>query len=339
MAFTAMLCLVAQITRDIIFYAILHDTIEDDAVGPPLEAIAGGVGGGVVAIGIVVALSIFFRRSTRKPVSSQTMQNGNTTFQADIVRNPSHRRKSTCYPATSKRTHCNKQVFTHEETAFENENGLEIDDESNGGLILLPLMIIRITKNLEHPVTSQKYPLMNLNHEAFVAEFEKFSRDLVKPYVESQKKENLSKNRYKGGYKKPQQYIATLGPMSKQLENFNLFWKMIWQQRVEKIVMVTNLVENGSPKCEQYWPNQGATKTYGDKKVESRSEDEYAEFTRRVFTVAMGTEERTLHHLHFTCWPDKSIPDDITAIIEFRQRVLTTPSTLNGPTVVHCRFV
>ncbi|WAR21341.1 PTP99-like protein, partial [Mya arenaria] len=33
-----------------------------------------------------------------------------------------------------------------------------------------------------------------------------------------------------------------------------------------------------------------------------------------------GTEERTLHHMHFTCWPDKAIPDDFTAMIEFRQR-------------------
>ncbi|WAR17019.1 PTP4-like protein, partial [Mya arenaria] len=124
--------------------------------------------------------------------------------------------------------------------------------------------------------------------------------------------------------------------MSQQLEDFSLFWKMIWQQRVEKIVMVTNLIEHGTPKCEQYWPNPGAGKRYGNIKVESRSEDEYAEFTRRALSVTMGTEERTLHHLHFTCWPDKAIPDDVTAMIEFRQRVMSTPNTLNGPTVVHC---
>ncbi|WAR17663.1 PTPRT-like protein, partial [Mya arenaria] len=141
------------------------------------------------------------------------------------------------------------------------------------------------------------------------------------------------------GYKKPKQYIATLGPMSQQIGDFGLFWKMIWQQKVEKIVMVTNLIEQGSPKCEQYWPNPGTTKKYGDIKVESCSDDEYAEFTRRVFTVTMGSEERTLYHLHFTCWPDKAIPDDVTAMIEFRQRVQSTPSTLNGPTVGQYQFL
>ncbi|XP_052763029.1 receptor-type tyrosine-protein phosphatase kappa-like isoform X1 [Mya arenaria] len=349
----------------------------ENEVGLPVEAIAGG--GGVVVICIVVALSIVIRRSIRKPVSSQTMQNGNTTFQADIIKENETeskiKRKSSeqNQPATRQQanepTSVKQQVSTHEETAFQNENGLEIDDESNGVLDTSSTDDHTYYNELGTSSNKSKIPIDQLvkyvdgkNHEAFVAEFEMFSRGLVKPYVESQKKENLSKNRYKGiypyddsrvivagsdgsdyinasfidGYKKPKQYIATLGPMSKQLEDFSLFWKMIWQQRVEKIVMVTNLVENGSPKCEQYWPNQGASKTYGDIKVESRSEDEYAEFTRRAFTVAMGTEERTLHHLHFTCWPDKSIPDDITAIIEFRQRVLTTPSTLNGPTVVHC---
>ncbi|WAR17026.1 PTPRT-like protein [Mya arenaria] len=248
----------------------------NDEVGLPVEAIAGG--GGVVVICIVVALSIVIRRSIRKPVSSQTMQNGNTTFQADIIKENETeskiKRKSSeqNQPATRQQanepTSVKQQVSTHEETAFQNENGLEIDDESNGVLDTSSTDDHTYYNELGTSSNKSKIPIDQLvkyvdgkNHEAFVAEFE--------------------------GYKKPKQYIATLGPMSKQLEDFSLFWKMIWQQRVEKIVMVTNLVENGSPKCEQYWPNQGASKTYGDIKVESRSEDEYAEFTRRAFTVAM----------------------------------------------------
>ncbi|WAR18032.1 PTPRK-like protein, partial [Mya arenaria] len=140
------------------------------------------------------------------------------------------------------------------------------------------------------------------------------------------------------GYKKRKEYIATLGPMSQQLgDEFEPFWRMVWQQKVEKIVMVTNLIENASPKCEQYWPNVGTSKMYGEFKITSHSEDMYAEFTRRALTITRSSEERTLYHLHFTCWPDKGIPDDVTAIIEFRQRVLNTPTSYKGPTVVHCR--
>ncbi|WAR17017.1 hypothetical protein MAR_031611 [Mya arenaria] len=216
----------------------------ENEVGLPVEAIAGG--GGVVVICIVVALSIVIRRSIRKPVSSQTMQNGNTTFQADIIKENETeskiKRKSSeqNQPATRQQanepTSVKQQVSTHEETAFQNENGLEIDDESNGVLDTSSTDDHTYYNELGTSSNKSKIPIDQLvkyvdgkNHEAFVAEFEMFSRGLVKPYVESQKKENLS-------------------PMSKQLEDFSLFWKMIWQQRVEKIVMVTNLVENG----EQY---------------------------------------------------------------------------------------
>ncbi|XP_052762247.1 receptor-type tyrosine-protein phosphatase S-like [Mya arenaria] len=254
-------------------------------------------------------------------------------------------------------------------TASEHDIDLDIDDESNEVLensskddqTYYNEAGLSTNKSMIPAGQLVKY-VDGKTHEAYSAEFENFSPGLVKPYVVSQKRENVTKNRYKGiypyddsrvkvtvsggsdyvnasfidGYKGPNQYIATLGPMSQQLGDFSLFWKMIWQQRVEKIVMVTNLIEQGSPKCEQYWPNPGTARMYDDMKVESRSEDEYADFTRRTFTVTMGSKERTLHHLHFTCWPDKAIPDDVTSMKEFRQRVLITPSTLNGPTVVHC---
>ncbi|XP_052763016.1 receptor-type tyrosine-protein phosphatase kappa-like [Mya arenaria] len=366
-------------------------TIKEEKVtaGPPVGAIAGGVSGGIVVIiAVAVALVFFRRRSTRLPASRQTKGNGNKTFQANITDERNKETQDRTYynegqvkrestkpiptisrPPANKPNAAKQQVSAHEETAFESEIDLEIDNESNGALGNFSKDDQTYYNELGPSTNKSKVHINQLlkyvdgkTHDAFSAEFEKFSLGLVKPYVESQKRENMTKNRYKGiypyddsrvkvtgsggsdyinasfidGYKKPKQYIATLGPMSQQLDDFSLFWKMIWQQRVEKVVMVTNLIEHGSPKCEQYWPNPGASRMYGEIKVESRSEDEYAEFTRRALTMTMGTEERTLHHLHFTCWPDKAIPDDVTAMIEFRQRVQSTPSTLNGPTVVHC---
>ncbi|WAR16856.1 PTPRC-like protein [Mya arenaria] len=142
------------------------------------------------------------------------------------------------------------------------------------------------------------------------------------------------------GFRKRNAYIAALGPMAKQLGDFGQFWRMVWQQKVEKIVMVTNFVEGEKTKCEQYWPDHGQRKLYGDIEVVCKVERLYADFIWRQLTLSKGKhnfEERNLHHLQFTAWPDKDIPDDVTSIIELRQKVNALPSTFNGPVIVHCR--
>lgn len=55
-------------------------------------------------------------------------------------------------------------------------------------------------------------------------------------------------------------YIATQGPLP---ETFADFWRMVWQCDVQTIVMLTHLEERSRTKCDQYWPNKGAT-TYGN---------------------------------------------------------------------------
>ncbi len=41
------------------------------------------------------------------------------------------------------------------------------------------------------------------------------------------------------------------GPMSATI---NDFWRMIWENKLPTIVMVTKLVENAREKCSCYWP-------------------------------------------------------------------------------------
>ncbi|WAR16689.1 PTPRC-like protein [Mya arenaria] len=129
-----------------------------------------------------------------------------------------------------------------------------------------------------------------------------------------------------------------IGPMVKQLGDFGQFWQMVWQQKVEKIVMLTNLVEGTKTKCEQYWPDFYQRKMFGDIKVVCNDEKLYADFIWRHFTLSKKSEKRSLHHLQYTSWPDKDIPDDVTSFIEFRQRVNALSNTFDGPEVVHCRF-
>lgn len=55
-------------------------------------------------------------------------------------------------------------------------------------------------------------------------------------------------------------FICAQGP---NVQSIGHFWKMVVQQHARVIVMVTNLVEKGREKCEQYWPDLNQSKSFG----------------------------------------------------------------------------
>lgn len=57
-----------------------------------------------------------------------------------------------------------------------------------------------------------------------------------------------------------------------------------------------------------------------------------------MYNILKGEEDHTVHHLHFTMWPDKSVPDDPTSLIDFQEKVNSIENKLGGPLVVHCRY-
>lgn len=70
----------------------------------------------------------------------------------------------------------------------------------------------------------------------------------------------------------PTDFICTQGPTEKTI---NDFWRMVWQERPSFIVMLCKVVENGKPKCAQYWPeNVGDSKQYGTVKVTNTKVDQ-----------------------------------------------------------------
>ncbi|KRT83423.1 hypothetical protein AMK59_3364, partial [Oryctes borbonicus] len=110
---------------------------------------------------------------------------------------------------------------------------------------------------------------------------------------------------------------------------------MIWQENVEYIIMIANITENGKKKVEQYWPDINETNTYGDISVTFSERLVFAEYESKTFKVINQRKERTVSHLHFTCWPDHGIPFYPQSLAPFLKRIESIPSG-RSPIVVHC---
>jgi protein tyrosine phosphatase len=151
-------------------------------------------------------------------------------------------------------------------------------------------------------------------------------------------------------------YIASQGPLPQTIDQF---WRMIYQENVKIIVMVTGLVEKGRQKCERYWPETVGTKTAfpaggeflvtntGETRgVEGGGAEDYLitnlEITR---TGSPNIGMRKVTHYWYDKWPDHGVPttecgtmkiDGITHMLNTINQTESNQSTLANPWVVHC---
>ena len=75
------------------------------------------------------------------------------------------------------------------------------------------------------------------------------------------------------------------GPLNKTVVDF---WRMIWQEKIYTVAMVTNLKENKKIKCQQYWPESGS-KSYGPFMVTITDQQVFADYTIRLLQLQVST--------------------------------------------------
>ncbi|KAF2076255.1 hypothetical protein CYY_002433 [Polysphondylium violaceum] len=207
--------------------------------------------------------------------------------------------------------------------------------------------------------------VINCNHtERKVNQLEKEYNDINsisyqdKDFVSSTKNDNRDKNRYSdilaiektrvklkvgdglrsdyinANYVLDNKYILTQGPLSHTIKDF---WRMTWEQDSNLIVMLTNIVENGMKKCDQYWPKLDDTIKYDLFIVKNVKEENIDNiFIKREFLVqnTKTNENRIIYQLHYIAWPDHGVPSSFKEFISFVNHLDNITNT--GPIIVHC---
>ncbi|XP_039894767.1 receptor-type tyrosine-protein phosphatase epsilon isoform X2 [Simochromis diagramma] len=184
-------------------------------------------------------------------------------------------------------------------------------------------------------------------------------------YEEANKEENKEKNRYPNilpydhsrvvltelegnpcsdyvnasyidGFTEKNKFIGAQGPKEDTVADF---WRMIWEQKVSTVVMLTNLKERKEDKCYQYWPDQGCW-TYGNVRVAVDDFTVLVDYTIRKFCVQYASDAaktpRLVTQLHFTSWPDFGVPFSPIGMLKFLKKVKSVNPDFAGPIVVHC---
>uniref|UniRef100_A0A915HRQ3 protein-tyrosine-phosphatase n=1 Tax=Romanomermis culicivorax TaxID=13658 RepID=A0A915HRQ3_ROMCU len=155
---------------------------------------------------------------------------------------------------------------------------------------------------------------------------------------------------YVPGYEREKAYIITQAPLP---ETITEFWRMIWQEKVNTIVMLTHLSEREKPKCERYFPITSASDFKAGifrinlAKCERRHSCRSTLFR---LTNSLTKERRYIAHIGYIGWPDKGVPekmDTFRKFVNYARLVNVNVARLNSfqftsrsirgpPVVIHC---
>ncbi|KAL6751426.1 protein-tyrosine phosphatase-like protein [Haematococcus lacustris] len=111
-------------------------------------------------------------------------------------------------------------------------------------------------------------------------------------------------------------YLATQGPLPSTVADF---WRMVYEQQVPTVIMLTNVTERGIVKCHPYYPDKPGDNLTPGKDIQvaclSSAQHHDGQITDRSLQVRVGTGPPVMvRQLCFHAWPDHGAPNDSTVI-------------------------
>ena len=136
------------------------------------------------------------------------------------------------------------------------------------------------------------------------------------------------------GYYVPHCFIASQAPKDNTLVDF---WRMIVENEIVNIVMVSKFFEDGRRKCEQYFPTSGKNHLeFSPFNITLREEVNSADYSIRIMLLSDGKRNIEIKHFHFTAWPDHDVPILFNGILNFVHEVHQGLNSTKAPILVHC---
>ncbi|XP_076597702.1 receptor-type tyrosine-protein phosphatase V-like isoform X1 [Chaetodon auriga] len=132
-------------------------------------------------------------------------------------------------------------------------------------------------------------------------------------------------------------FICTQGPLHSTVADF---WRMVWEQNVRIIVMVTALRHKSTVLCEKYWPLERGTVYHGLIQVTTVSRKQGPDYFITTINLRQRDcpTDRTVTHYYYPSWPDRGTPTDPSSLCAFTEHVRQSLEAIPrlGPAVVHC---
>jgi protein tyrosine phosphatase len=136
------------------------------------------------------------------------------------------------------------------------------------------------------------------------------------------------------GYDRPKAYITCQGPKFYTIKDF---WRLIWQEEIETIVMATNFFEDTKRMCAEYWPQKLNTLfECGEMIIKLIKQENYEYHDFRIFEIYYIQHCRKIKHLHLRWDSDTTLyPNVVVPVVKYIRQI-TENSVV--PILIHSGF-